>query len=190
MSDRELAPASRGWQIAIGLFVGALALWPAAYGWGIGHGLLSAAFLLGFVWLPGRALVAWTLRTEGVLERALLSWTAGMAILGVWFTLTCALDERGAWWILPLASLLALLVARRKRPDPAPLALPDRRELLLLFLVLGIALARSQPDFAGEWFLGYGSDDEFHAENAAELLRHWPLGDPRLAGEPMRYHFL
>lgn len=190
MLDRELAPVPREWHIAMGGFVGALALWPVLYGWGLAHGLLSAAFLIGFVWLPGRALVAWTLRCETLLERALLAWTAGMAILGVWFALTCALDERGAWWILPLAALLALFVARRKRPESVPLAAPDRRELLLLFLVLGIALARSQPALPGEWFLGYASDDEFHAENAAELLRHWPIADPRLAGEPMRYHFL
>jgi hypothetical protein len=169
---------------------GALALWPALWGWSPQHAAGAAAFLLGFVWLPGRALVAWTLRCETVLERALLSWTAGMAVLGIVYVASCMLDLRGAVWLLPPLALAALIAARGRESAGAPLALPARRELLLLGLVLLLALVRSRPDLPGEWFLGFGSDDEFHAANAAELCRRWPLGDPRVAGEPLRYHFL
>ena len=55
-------PGSREWRFAQLAFFGALALWPAVWGWSLWHGLGAAAFLLLFVWLPGRALVAWTMR--------------------------------------------------------------------------------------------------------------------------------
>src|SRR6185369_10655592 len=46
------------------------------------------------------------------------------------------------------------------------------------------------PDRPDEWFLGYNSDDNFHAANVGELRWRWPMEDVRLAGLPMRYHFL
>src|SRR5689334_1726932 len=182
--------SGRDWRAAVCIFFGALALWPVAWGWSPLHAAGAALYLLAFVWLPGRALVAWTLRCESVLERALLSWVAGMALFGIAFVAGCMLDLRGLIWALPLLSLAALAAARGRENAGAPLSLPARRELLLLGIVLFFALVRSRPDLPGEWFLGFGSDDEFHAANAAELARRWPLGDPRVAGEPLRYHFL
>jgi hypothetical protein len=189
-SPAEVGGTVRDWRTGSFVFFGVLGLWPALWGWDVQHAAGAAAFLLGFVWLPGRALVAWTLRCASVLERALLSWAAGMALLGIVYVAGCMLDVRGVVWVLPPLAIAALLAARGREAQGAPLALPARHELLLLGLVLLLALLRSRPDLPGEWFLGFGSDDEFHAANAAELCRRWPLGDPRVAGEPLRYHFL
>ncbi len=179
----------RTWLFAQALFLAALGIWPTFFGWSALHSFEAAFCLLAFVWLPGRALLAWTLRTEDALERAFLSWTAGLALLGLCFVLTVVLDLRGAIWILPLAALAALRFAKRARPQ-TPARLPSARELGLLALVLAMTLARTRLEFADEWFLGFGFDNGFHSANAAELRWHWPMQDPRLAGEPLRYHFL
>ncbi len=181
--------SSRTWLLAQAAFLAVLGIWPTLFGWSALPSFEAAFCLLAFVWLPGRALVAWTLRTEDALERAFLSWTAGMALLGLCFVLSVVLDLRAAIWILPLASLPALRFAARARPE-SQLRLPGARELGLLALVLALALARTRLEFAGEWFLGFGFDNGFHSANAAELRWHWPMQDPRLAGEPLRYHFL
>jgi hypothetical protein len=179
----------RTWLFAQAAFLAALGIWPTLFGWSLLHSAAAAFCLLAFVWLPGRALIAWTLRSESALERAFLSWTGGLALLGLGFVLSVVLGLRGAIWILPLASLPALKLAGRARPE-APARLPSARELGLLALVLAMALARTRLEFADEWFLGFGFDNGFHSANAAELRWHWPMQDPRLAGVPLRYHFL
>jgi hypothetical protein len=190
MSHEQAQPAARTWGIARLALFGALALWPVLWGWSPVHALGAAAFMLLFAWLPGRALVAWTLRPGTLLERVLLSWTAGLALLGIGFVLSAQLGARGALWLLPLVALLALVLGRGRQAESEELPSPGKGELLVLALVLLLTLLRVRPDMPGEWFLGFGSDDELHAGNAAELRWHWPMEDPRVAGEPLRYHFL
>src|SRR5262249_49164321 len=85
MSNEEVQLSARSWRIARLALFGAIALWPVCWGWSVLHALGAAAFMLLFVWLPGRALVAWTYRPGSVLERILLGWVAGFALLGIAF---------------------------------------------------------------------------------------------------------
>ena len=190
MSHEEADPAQRRWGITRAGLFGLIAIWPVFWGWSLVHSIGAAAFMLLFVWLPGRALVAWTIRPASVLERVLLSWTAGFALLGIAFFATAQFDVRPALWGLPVAGVLALLLGRGREADAEALPVPARGELLVLALVLFLTLLRVRPDMPGEWYLGFGSDDEFHASNAADIRWRWPIGDPRVAGEPLRYHFL
>lgn len=190
MPRTDAPPDARPWTIARLALFGAVALWPVLWGWSVLHALGAAAFVLLFAWLPGRALVAWTLRPATVLERVLLSWTAGFALLGIVYVGAAALGLPAALWILPLGGLCALQLGRGRESESRTLEWPGKTELLVLAGVLLLTLLRTRPDMPGEWFLGFGSDDEMHAGNAAELRWRWPLQDPRMAGEPLRYHFL
>ena len=190
MTQEEAPLSERSWRIALAALCAAITLWPVAWGWNVVHAIGAACFLLLFAWLPGRALVAWTYRPATALERILLAWVAGLALLGIVFVAGAEFGERRALWLLPLAGFVALLVGRGRQAEAERLPLPSRNELAVLALVLLLALVRARPDMPHEWYLGYGSDDEFHAGNAAELRWRWPMGDPRIAGEPLRYHFL
>ncbi len=171
--DRPHGLTTRAWFVVLAIFLLALAAWPVCFGWNA----------------PGRALLAWTVLPEDVLERGFLSWAAGCAVLCLWFFAGCLIDLRGMTWLLPPAALLALFLARGRASNAAWRG-PAARELWLLALVLALTLVRSHPDRPDEWFLGHNSDDNFHAANIGELRWRWPMEDVRLAGLPMRYHFL
>lgn len=187
--DRPHGLTPRAWSALLAGFLLVLAAWPVCFGWRVAHALETSVFLALFVWLPGRALLGWTWCPADALARAFLSWAGGLALLSLWFTAGCMLGARGMIWALPPVAGLALALARSRRPNVA-LVLPSWRELALLAVVLALTLARTRPDSPDEWFLGYSGDDSFHAGNAAELRWRWPLGDPRLAGFSLRYHFL
>ncbi len=187
--DRPHGLTPRAWFALLVVFLLALAAWPICFGWSALHSLGTSVFLALFVWLPGRALLGWTVLPEDALERAFLSWAAGCAVLCLWFFVGCVFDLRAITWLLPLVAGLAIHLARGRTSSTAWRA-PDSRELLLLALVLALTLLRSRPDRPDEWFLGQNSDDNFHAANVGEFRWRWPMEDVRLAGLPMRYHFM
>lgn len=190
MSRAEAEPSARAWTLGRIALLGGILGWPLCWGWPLLDVLGAAAFMLLFAWLPGRALLVWTLRPATTLERAFLVWICGVALLGLSFLATAALQQRPLLWLLPAAALLALYLGRGREERWEPPQAIDARELLALSVALLLTLLRTHPDTPGEWFLGFGSDDELHAGSAAELRWNWPMQDPRIAGEPMRYHFL
>jgi len=161
---------------------------PALVGWP----LLSSAGVAGmfavYVLFPGWS-VARILRPdeERWLALLMLAWTGGLALLAGAFVAACVLDVRDLirWYPLPFVLLAA--VRARGRPGPA-LALPTRADLLACGLLLAAAALRSTCEGPEEWYL-HGGDSAFHAGNAAELRWRWPMQDPRLAGEPLHYHY-
>jgi hypothetical protein len=59
--------------------------------------------------------------------------------------------------------------------------------LILLFAITGVTFfAISVPEISTA--PPYISDVWFHVNNAHEFRDHWPMQDPRLAGEPFNYH--
>lgn len=186
---RALLPA------ALGLAVGAACLLrPLDHGTPLPTVLVFWAFALGLVVLPGVALARtarlapdgdhWLLVGQGA--------TLGLALHGLAFLLGRSL---GAPPLLPAsllasAALASLLLARRRA---APEAGPGRAAPLAASLTLAAALGAVlvQPLFSLSSFdAGIPFDLLFHAGNAAEVRHRLPLEDPRVAGIPLRYHFL
>jgi hypothetical protein len=187
--DRPHGLTPRAWFVVLAVFLVLLAAWPVCFGWSAAHSLGASVFLALFVWLPGRAVLSWSVLPEDALERGFLSWAAGCAVVCLWFFAGCLIDLRAITWLLPPIAALALYLARGRTASTGWRG-PVPRELLLLALVLALTLIRSHPDRPDEWFLGQNSDDNFHAANVGELRWRWPMEDVRLAGLPMRYHFL
>jgi len=143
--DRPHGLTPRAWFVLLAVFLLALAAWPVCFGWSAAHALGTSAFLALFVWLPGRALLAWSVLPEDALERAFLSWAAGCAVLCLWFFVGCVFDVRAITWLLPPVAGLALFLARGRAANTAWRA-PEARVLWLLALVLVLTLVRSRPD--------------------------------------------
>ncbi len=145
-----------------------------------------AGFLLAHVLVPG-----WILRAAlGVFEGGALTTFFGAWMLGQGLQIALFLGSRvlGCAELYPWLPLLVLplLALRRVRSARLPAVSPATFGLLVglcaLVVVRNLGFA---PD---PWGPQPESDPPFHAGNTAELLHHWPLCDPRLAGEPLRYH--
>lgn|GEM_PF-5188750 len=174
-------------------------------GWSPSRVLVHHAFLAAFVVVPGWLWVAWCAPRRDVVTTAFLAWVVGSAGLSLVYVATCVLDAR-AWTVVwPLASVAYLVVvARRSRRErdstvvsasreatsPDVATWPSWTDVLLLVIPVAAAMMRTRVESVDDWFLGTNSDDGFHAENAGQFARLWPLGDPRLAGEALRYHVL
>jgi hypothetical protein len=156
---------------------------PAEVGW-------TVLFLLGWVLLPGLALwrVLRTRALDPVGELALGgALGTGLLILGFF-----ALRELGWLSLLfgwPLAAAPLLWAARRRAPVP-PDGAPGTSgpALAALGLCVTMLLVGTPHAAPSRWWLRFNNDDQFHAGNAAEVLRPPPLRDPRVAGLPLNYH--
>lgn len=161
---------------------------PALVGWPVLSSAGVAAVFALYVLFPGWCIARLLRPDEGHgLAILMLAWMTGLAVLACAFVAACVLDLRPLIRYYPLPFVLLAAVRARTRSGPA-LPLPSSAELCACALLLAIAALRSQCEGTEEWYLHSG-DEAFHAGNAAELRWRWPMQDPRLAGEPLRYHF-
>ena len=148
--------------------------------------VLFACFCLTHVLLPG-----WILRAAlGVFEGEAFTKFFGAWILGQGLQIALFLGSRALGcaplypW-LPLA-LLPLVGLRRVRG--ARLAALPAATLALALALCALVLVRNLAFAPDAWSAQPDSDPAFHAGNTAEFLHQWPIHDPRMAGEPLRYH--
>jgi len=173
-------------------------------GWSPSRVLVHHAFLAAFVVVPGWLWVAWCTPRRDVVTTAFLAWVVGSAALSLVYVAACVLDARTwvvAWPLVSVACFVAcfVVVARRSRRGQDAsreetsrygATWPSWTDVVLLAIPVATAMMRTHVESVDDWFLGTNSDDSFHAENAGQFARLWPLGDPRLAGEALRYHVL
>ena len=162
--------------------------------------LAFAAYQAVFVVGPGvLVLAALAGRGGSPVTRLAIGWPLGHALELAAFMVTAAL---GARWLLflypPLACGVALWVLLRRRSAPAAApaaaALPTAPTWATAAIVaVGLALLglgafatgplpRSVPSVA------LHPDNVFHVALAAEARHHWPMSDPNVSGESLRYH--
>jgi hypothetical protein len=176
-----------------------LAAW-LAFGVDVSQAARFVAYEAGLVALPG-VLVWWAVR--GVARPSALDvvtgWALGYAIEIAGFALAGAL---GAGAVGPLVQAGTGLVAAgaliRRRPagDPVPgpwagsAAWAPALAAVALLAILYLALASfAQTPLPGDFArASYFPDLLFQLGLAAEALHHWPVTDPKVAGEPMPYH--
>lgn len=146
--------------------------------------------VLAYVALRGR---------RGALETLALGWALGYALELAAFNLTAALDVRTAFLAFPLVvgAIAGPLAWRRRQSgsrSEAPAPLPHLAVVLtaaacalgigyLAFAYFTIAPLPSDVDS-----VAYYPDFMYHVSIAAEAKHHWPLADPAIAGEGLRYH--
>ncbi|MBL8859629.1 MAG: hypothetical protein JNL28_14065 [Planctomycetes bacterium] len=179
----------RGSLLFFGCVAAALFTFPLVAGWSVVQALGSGAFAVAFVFLPGYACLAWTDDQHDRITSAFLAFVVGLAPLTLCFVTLAAFDARQYLWILPVLGCIAILAAPRRtstRDRPTTTSF----EACIALLPIAAALMRVEIESPADWFRGFESDNSFHVENAIELSRHWPMTDPRIAGEPLRYHFM
>lgn len=192
MAETPLMPrasSTRGSSLFLWSLAAALCGFPLLVGWNALHCVGWSAFVVAFIVMPGCALRAWTDRERDPVTGLFVSLMAGLACLAFAFLALAALDAREFVWILPPASAIAWFAARRKAGQSARPSLPTL-ETIAVLVPIAAALARAVVETPADWYLGFESDASFHVQNAIELSRRWPMADPRIAGEPLRYHFL
>src|SRR6478735_8368865 len=160
-----------------------------AYGASLGDVLLYLAYELVFVVAPGCLVVA-ALRPDlrGTLNGFAVGWAAGYVLEILAFDLTAALGIRWAFFAYPLvaagAALLLIHPGRRARVERAPLAPLGERQLVILAATCALAVVYVGISLFGPTRLpGNGSvilnqDASWGISLAADLLNHFPLGDP------------
>jgi hypothetical protein len=153
----------------------------------LGFGLLVLA--PGWV-VAGRLLGA----GEDGLARLARACVLGFVLLVVAFSALQAAGH-GAWIVaLPVAAGLLHVLGRRRGARDGDVALAgaarvDPRVLTLLGLLAALVAWRAPMARPGGWTGFVDQDLWFHAGNAAALARSLPFDDPRIAGEPLAYHF-
>jgi hypothetical protein len=147
--------------------------------------LAFAAFLAVYVLLPG-AIVARRVRepADDVLDGLAAALAIGFALQALVFALLAAAGAQHLFLYTPV-----LLVPFLRRAPSVRAATPGPLVLVALCVLLVAAVTRSTHRPPALWWTTYESDAYFHAGNVAELARCWPLVDPRIAGEPLNYHF-
>jgi hypothetical protein len=186
------APLQRPGPVSLALLAGfaaALFAFPIVAGWSALHALGWSAFVLAFVLLPGCAVRAWIDRERDAASALFLALTYGLACLSFTFLALAAVDQRQLVWGLPAAGAIAWFAARRRGAGGSRQP-PSIAELIAILAALVAALTRVVVEDPSSWYVGFETDAAFHVENAIELARQWPMADPRIAGEPLRYHFL
>ena len=156
--------------------------------------LRFAAYEFIFVLLPG-CLVYRALRpTQSPIRQIAFGWAIGYTLEILAFCLTAILNLRPLFTFYPLLPIgLSLL---RSCPNsqsliPNPKKLSSQHwalaALIVLSLVyLGLSYFSETPlQFEA---VTHHPDLIWQIGNAAEALRHVPLTDPRVAGEPLNYH--
>lgn len=163
--------------------------------------VLFVAYEVGFVLVPGMVLYAVLAGARRVrpLEYLVLGYALGTAVELAMFTITAALHHRGWLVAYPIPFYVGAGVAvgtGRWKLRAGPSDVPGERgkawlwagcaSLAIVWLTLGFfisnPLARSVDSVA------YDQDLVYHLALAAEAKHHWPINDPNIAGDPLRYH--
>ncbi len=156
-------------------------------GAGPGDVVAHALFLTAYVMLPGwLAYQLFRAPDDDWIMALGMGWTLGYVIqLAVYI----GLKPVGASWLYPFFPILLLPLAALARGSRSSAAVASPR-LSHGVLLLGILLlAVERTPLLAHWWLAGDPDFGFHVGSAAELKHHWPLRDPRVAGEPWNYHF-
>ena len=185
------AGAPRAWTLGAGLLALSLLVARPMHA-GAGGLELAAwvAIVAGFVLLPGfallRALAAE--RDETVTELGLAA-IGGLAVLVAADSALRVLGLERAIVALPVVAAVVLAFAARRSRGEGPRSALDRRVLAALLVLAGFVALRT-PIFTNARFdAPIEVDLWFHAGNVAALTRGLPMEDPRIAGEPLVYHF-
>jgi hypothetical protein len=183
------ATSTRGPLLFFAVVALELFTFPMFAGWSAANALAFGAFTTAFLFLPGCAFAAWTDRARDCSASLFMSFVCGLFCLALALVALAVIDARAFIWILPLASAVAWFAARRMR-GTAPQPPLSTFEAIAALVPITAALTRVVVETPGEWYLGFETDASFHVENAIELSHRWPMSDPRIAGESLRYHFL
>jgi hypothetical protein len=157
------------------------------------------AYELGFVALPGGALL-WALRGRcGFLLTIAVGWPLGQTLEILAYSATSAGGARGLFAAYPIAviALCAPLIWRRKpsQPDPRDEAVSDRLiwaaaavlSLGLVYLALMFLPTVPLPSATGS--VAYNPDYPYFIGLTAEVAHHWPATSPGLSGVPLHYQW-
>lgn len=169
------------------------------------------AFEVLFVLVPGCMLYALLIgQPERRLRMLAIGWPLGYAIEIGAFALTAALGQRKLFLLLPLAAILTmgpLLLRTHGLSYPNGLRrifqrgedTTTERDHRLALLVVGCAVGATLIVLALEFFARYplpqhtGSvvyypDNVFDISIAAQARNHWPIVEPYVSGQPLRYY--
>lgn len=156
-----------------------------------------AVYQAAIVFAPGIAAYLALVRRPGDPVRVLtLGWTLGLAIEVIAFIATAALGVRDLFLLCPLLVLAVSVPAAWRHTGgvewsdvPSPRAVATGVGLLgvtVLYLVAGPFVDAPLPDHASS--VAYYVDSVFDISLVGEALHHWPLQNPTVAGQPLRYH--
>ncbi len=170
-----------------------------AYGVTVGQALLFAAYLLGYVVVPGwlvfRALTA---RPGGALRQLAFGWALGYVLEILAFMATAATGTRWLFAFYPLlvAGVVGLVFLRRgwtpAKPEPAAVS---ARLAWVIAAMCGLAVAYVVIAYfpgtqaPGNRDIAYFVDYPRWIALAAEAKHHWPITDPSVSGQPLPYHY-
>ena len=158
--------------------------------------LRFAAYEIIFVLLPGCLLYRAFSPTQSPIRQIAFGWAIGYTLEILAFCLTAILNLRPLFAFYPLLPIGFSLFRFRPNPqslipNPKKLALGTHHFALAALIVLSlISLGLSYFSETPLQFeaVTHHPDLIWQIGNAAEALRHVPLTDPRVVGEPLNYH--
>lgn len=172
---------------------------PAAVDVGLADAAVYALYELGVVVLPGVAVLTLLCpQPRGWPWRLGVGWGLGLALEVGLFVATAMLDvpDAQASSCVAVGAIAAALVwvRRRRRSDdpPSPRIDPSwsrwaaAAAMVVLALVTLVEFASSP--LPGSVPVSYDPDVTFAISMAAEAKHHWPVTDPKVAGEAFPYH--
>jgi hypothetical protein len=154
------------------------ATWPLA-AW-------SAAFVAGWIFLPGHA-IARSLRIAGLdlIGELAFAGAFGVGALTACFLLARTLHSFEMLWLVPL---IGIGVLAKQRSNPIAFVGLDRNAKIGAVGLCVVTLLCCHYTVAAHWSGWIDDDVLFHVGNTAEVLKPLPMHDPRVAGELLNYH--
>jgi hypothetical protein len=184
---------------AVSLLVLATVLWFAT-GVEASELVRYLSYEIGFVAVPGILVTSLVLERTWELRTFVLGWIIGY-LLEVVAYLLCATAGVRSWFALypAVVGVPALLLhVRAHRPAPRT---PDQRSdpsfrtaVLTCAPAAGLLLSTAASFFSqfplprSAGAVTYQEDTPFTISLASEVLHHWPVTLPQVAGEPLHYH--
>lgn len=151
---------------------------------------LAATFLCVSVLVPGWILASVLVPVRsGRLARLGVALALGLAAQAILFLAakSTGLAPIAAAWPVILAPLVPAYVRGLRDPPPRDDSFAFG-PCVALAAVLVLVVVRTPFLASEDWWSRQDADLLFHAGNAAEFARRWPVMDPRVAGEPLVYH--
>ncbi|MBA2545713.1 MAG: hypothetical protein H0V15_02450, partial [Solirubrobacterales bacterium] len=159
-----------------------------------------AAYQVGLLLIPG-VLLWWALSGEAglTLRSVCVGWALGHAIEIGAFALCAGTGARSltpfAIIAIGTAALVWVTVRKAAPSQPAddeplprhwPLVCGGVVLLAIVYLAASLFTQTPLPEAVTE--VSYFQDYVFHLSVSAEALHHWPIGEPKVAGESLPYH--